>query len=68
VTYSHDEWNVQLVMDVVMDMAKLGQDPFVGPAFERAAEINSNEFAQDSGVDPLEIVLRDGRHYNWLVS
>ena len=50
--------HVQPLVDVVFDRPELVHDPFVGPALERAAEIDADQLAEHRGVGALGIVVR----------
>jgi hypothetical protein len=42
---------------VILDRAELLDDLLVGPALERAAEIDADQLAEDAGIDALEVIV-----------
>jgi len=54
------ERHTDLVVHVEVDVAELGGDALVGPAFERAAEVDAQDFAEAACVHAVEVVSREG--------
>jgi hypothetical protein len=48
-------------MDIVPDLAELGCNPLIGPAFKRPPEINTNDLAEYTGIHTFEVISRS-RH------
>ena len=57
VVVGDDQGHVFALVDVVPDLAEFGHDAVVGPAFEGAAEIDADNFAEHAGVGALEVVI-----------
>ena len=64
VVVSQDQQSVEPLMDVVVDLAQLGHDAFVGPALNRAAQIDADDLAQHPGVHTLHVVRRYGHFHS----
>jgi hypothetical protein len=56
-----DQGDVALFVDVIIDLAELLKDSFVRPLFERAPQINADDFAKDTGIYALDIITGDGQ-------
>jgi hypothetical protein len=45
------------IIDIIFDFAQICDDLLMGPTFERPTQIDTNDFAEDTGVDSFGIVL-----------
>ena len=45
-----------MLVDIVVDLAKLFGKHFIGPTFEWPAKIDANQFAQYASVDSFSVV------------
>ena len=59
VVVGHDKRVTEAVMNKVCDLTEFAQDPFIGPPFERAPEVDPDQLAEDAGVDAFDVVLRE---------
>jgi hypothetical protein len=46
-----------LFVDVVIDFAEFRHNAFVGPSLKRAADIDTDNFAKDTSIDTLYIIV-----------
>jgi hypothetical protein len=44
------------IVDVILDLAKIFQDAFIGTAFKRTSQIDADDLSQDAGIDTFIIV------------
>ena len=51
VVIGHHQRHVEPLVDIVIDLAAVLHDLLVGPAFDRAAEIDADELAEHPGID-----------------
>ena len=58
-----DEGFVQFVMHVVPDLSQLFLNFFHHPAFEWAAQINTDDFTENTGIDTFEIIVGERHGY-----
>ena len=56
VVVGDDQRHVELVVDVVVDLAEALFDAFIGPALEGAAEVDADDLAEHAGIDALLVV------------
>ena len=57
VVVSHDEGKVQLIVDIIGNLAEPVDDGLVGPALHRVAQIHADHLTQNTGVDLVAIGL-----------
>ena len=60
VVVGDDQRLAQPVVDVAGDRAEFGHDALVGPALERPAQVDAHDLAEHAGIDPFEVVAREG--------
>ena len=60
VVVGDDQRYIQMLVDIVVDLAKLFVKHFIGPPFEGPAQIDANQFAQYAGIDSFCVVDRNG--------
>lgn len=52
-----DKRLAQALVDIVVDFAELVLDPLVAPAFERTSQVDADNFAQNTCVDALFVII-----------
>jgi hypothetical protein len=57
-----------LGVDVVIDFAEFGHNPFVAPPFKGAAKVDADDFAEYTGVDSFMVINREHRCTSFRVS
>ena len=62
VVVGDDQRHVELVVDVVVDLAQAPLDGFVRPSLERAPQVDADQLAEHAGVDALLVVRGQRGH------
>ena len=62
VVVGDDKRHIQMLVDVVVDFAKLFVQHFIAPAFKRPPQIDADQLTQYTGVDSFGIVAWNRHH------
>ena len=58
------QFHIAALVDVIVDRPKLRHDAFIGPAFERAAEVDADQLAEYAGIDAFGVIMWNRRQHN----
>ena len=64
VIVGHDEGLAQLLVDIVLDLAKLLDDALVGPALKGTPNVHPDDLAQYAGVNAFLVILGNCGHFS----
>ena len=54
-----NQGHVQMLVDIIVDLAEMFTEHLVGPALERPAQVDADQLAQHAGVDSFSVVARN---------